>query len=281
MGIRFVYVLKPVFVLSVLAIYKPDRAMTKTATIVKQISIDELWNAAVASDRPFTPALLTDLPAAARRYLQRAIAPNIPMASAVRLGMHGTIKLGQKWYPFKGEEVICWNRGMIWRATTWMQGLPIWGSDYVVDGVGNAQWKILGLFPVMQASGQDVSRSGIGRMQGEAVWLPAVFCHSDVSWTALNELQVQANFVTLEQPIQLTLSLDEQGLLTQAKFKRWGNPDGGEYHYEAFGVRVQESGTFGGYTIPTQICAGWFFGSDCFESDGEFFRCTIDKAIYR
>lgn len=255
-------------------------AMTKPSTQIKQVSLNELWNSAPTSDRPFNSQLLTELPAAARRYLERAIAPGTLLASAVRLWMHGNIKLGQKWYPFSGEEVICWNRGMIWRATTWMQGLPIWGSDYVVDGVGSARWKLLGLFPVMQASGQDVSRSGLGRMQGEAVWLPAVFCHPDVTWTALNGSEVQANFVTLEQPVQLTLSLDEQGLLTQAKFDRWGNPDGGEYHYEAFGVRVQESGTFGGYTIPTQIQAGWFFGSDRFESEGEFFRCTIDNAIY-
>jgi hypothetical protein len=26
---------------------------------------------------------------------------------------------------------------------------------------------------------------------------------------------------------------------------------------------------------------GWYFGSDRFESEGEFFRSTIDSAIYR
>jgi hypothetical protein len=26
---------------------------------------------------------------------------------------------------------------------------------------------------------------------------------------------------------------------------------------------------------------GWFFDSERFESEGEFFRCTIDHAIYR
>lgn len=73
--------------------------------------------------------------------------------------MHGEIKLGKKWHPFKGEEVIDWSRGMIWRATTWMNGLPILGADRVVDGVGNMQWKILGLFPVMKASGFNAVKS--------------------------------------------------------------------------------------------------------------------------
>jgi hypothetical protein len=52
-------------------------------------------------------------------------------------------------------------------------------------------------------------------------------------------------------------------------------------HLSPHGVLVEASSTFEGYTIPTQIRAGWFFGSDRFASEGEFFRCTIDKAIYR
>ncbi|MEA5507216.1 DUF6544 family protein [Halotia wernerae UHCC 0503] len=250
-------------------------------TNIQPISIDDLWRSLPICDRRFSPDLLTDLPAVARRYLKAAIAPGTPLASAVRLWMHGNIKLGQKWHYFKGEEVICWNRGMIWRATTWMQGLPIWGADQVVDGVSSVQWKMLGLFPVMQAGGEDVTRSGVGRMQGEGVWLPSVFCNSDISWTDLDVSRVQANFTALGEPAHLTFTVSDLGILERVKFERWGNPEGKEYHYENFGVMAQESGTFEGYTIPTRIRAGWYFGSDRFESEGEFFRCTIDKAIYR
>ncbi len=262
--------------------------MTKTSTKTKQVSMEELWRSSPTIDHRFTPELFTDLPPSARRYLERAIsqklrenAPDTPLATAVRLWMHGDIKLGKKWYPFKGEEVICWNRGMIWRATTWMQGLPIWGADRVVDGVSDVQWKILGLFPVMKGSGDDVTRSAVGRLQGETVWLPSVLCHPDIAWTELNASQVQANFTALGAPAHLTLTVSEAGVLECVKFGRWGNPEGEAYHYVDFGVKVEESGTFEGYTIPMCIRAGWFFGSDRFESEGEFFRCTIDKAIYR
>jgi len=98
--------------------------MTKT----KQVSIETLWQSAPPSEHSFNPQSLIDLPHLARRYLEQAIVPGTPLASAVRFWMHGEIKLGEKWHPFKGEEVICWNRGMIWRATTWMNGLPIWGA---------------------------------------------------------------------------------------------------------------------------------------------------------
>ena len=264
--------------------------MTSTAAKPKRVSIAALWQATPRRDArrpaleghlPFNPELLATVPAVGRRYLERAVTPGRPLASAVRLWMQGRIKLGEKWHSFQGEEVICWDRGLIWRATTWMQGLPIWGSDRIVDGVGEMQWKLLGLFPVMTGTGEDITRSAVGRMQGEVVWLPSALCHPEVTWTALDEARVQANVTTLARPASLILTVGDDGRLEQVKLSRWGNPAGGAYHNVDFGVLVEESGTFEGYTIPTQIRAGWFFGSDRFASEGEFFRCTINKAVYR
>ncbi|MFE1743739.1 DUF6920 family protein [Coleofasciculus sp. H7-2] len=247
----------------------------------QQVSLNDLWESASIDDMVFYPELLIDLPDLTRRYLEHAIAPGTPLASAVRLWMHGEIKIGKKWHSFKGEEVICWNRGMIWQAKTWMQGLPIWGADRIVDGVGEMQWKILGLFPVMQASGDDLTRSGVGRVQTELVWLPSVLCSPNVLWTELGASAVQAHFTAFKEPAKFTLTVNNRGMLERVKIDRWGNPEGEAFHYVDFGGIVEESSTFGGYTIPTRLRVGWYFGSDRFESDGEFFRCTIDKAIYR
>jgi magnesium-transporting ATPase (P-type) len=102
---------------------------------------------------------------------------------------------------------------------------------------------------------------------------PAILSHSAIAaW---------ANFTSLGEPAKLTLTVGEQGILENFKFDRWGNPEGKEFHYVDFGGIVEQSHTFDGYMIPTRIRAGWYFGSERFESDGEFFRCTIDKAIYR
>jgi len=263
--------------------------MVKTMTKTQKISLDDLWESALIGNQVFDTELLIDRPDLARRYLENAIAqrplwgiaPGTSLASAVRLWMHGEIKLGKDWHPFKAEEVICWQRGMIWRATTWMNGLPIWGADRIVDGVGEMKWKILGLFPVMQASGADLTRSGVGRVQVESMWLPSVLCSPDIAWVELNASQVQATFTALDEPAKLTLTVNDRGVLEQVKLDRWGNPGGGAFHYSDFGGIVEAIGTFDGYTIPTRLRVGWYFGSKRFESDGEFFRCTIDKAIYR
>ncbi len=62
-------------------------------------SLDELWNSAPQSRRAFDPTQLSTFPEAARLYLEHAIAPGTTLASAVRLRMHGEIKL-RRWLPF-------------------------------------------------------------------------------------------------------------------------------------------------------------------------------------
>ncbi len=253
--------------------------------MTKSISLDALWDSATPTDLTFSPDKLDRLPAAAKRYLEHAIAPGTKIASAVRLKMHGEIKL-KKWIPFTAEQVICWEHGLIWSAMAWMNGfLPIVGSDRVIDGIGAMQWKLLGLFPVMTASGNDLTRSAIGRLQAESVWLPSVFCGDDVSWTSTELSDLDSNLhsscVVQGDRAELDFTMDRSGRLKTTKLPRWGNPEGAEFHYVDFGGILEEEGTFGGYTIPTRLRAGWYFGSKRFESEGEFFRATIDDAIYR
>jgi hypothetical protein len=175
--------------------------MTTITRKIEEISLDELWESAPVSKEVFQPESLTHLPKTARRYLEHAIAPGTKIASAVRWKMHGKIKL-KKWIPFTAEQVVCWEHGLIWSATAWMNGfLPIVGSDSpqerlrqrVIDGIGAMPWKLLRLFPVMTASGTDITRSSIGRLQSESVCLPSVFCGNDVLWTSTDLSDLDSN----------------------------------------------------------------------------------------
>lgn len=106
--------------------------------------------------------------------------PRHPLASAVRLRMHGEIKLNG-WLPFRAEQVIRTDGSMIWTATVRQHGLPIRGFDRLVDGEGAMRWKLLGVVPVVTASGRDITRSAVGRMMAESVWLASMLCGGTVS----------------------------------------------------------------------------------------------------
>ncbi len=108
--------------------------------------LEELWDTPPTGTRTFDPAQVAGMPPAVRRYLLHALAPGTMLPRAVRLTMEGTIRLGGAWHRFTAEQVSRWGRGFVWRAHARMRGLPVRGFDRLVDGVGLARWRMLGLF---------------------------------------------------------------------------------------------------------------------------------------
>ena len=110
--------------------------------------LEALWELTARIDRSLAPARLATLP--------EAIGPGAALATAVRLRMHGEIKLG-RWWPCCAEEVIHRHCGMVWQAIVRMWGLPVRGSDLLVDGEGRMQWRLLGRLPLLRAGGAEIA----------------------------------------------------------------------------------------------------------------------------
>jgi hypothetical protein len=170
---------------------------------------------------------------------------------------------------------------MIWRATVSQHGMPIRGFDRIIDGEGAMRWKLLGIVPVMTAAGPDITRSAAGRLQAESVWLPSMLCSDEVFWTTRDRSHPRARLTVQNDTAELEFTIDDRGRLEGVTVPRWGNPEGAEFHHVAFGAVAEQEATFGGYTIPTLLRAGWHFQAGTFESDGEFFRVTIDDATFQ
>lgn len=243
-------------------------------------SLEELWASTPPPSGPGDDEVLAGLPPTARRYLTHAIASGTPMAAAVRLRMHGEIRLG-RWFRFRAEEVIRWDRGMIWRAVVRVHGVPVRGFDRLVDGRAQLRWRLLGLVPLVAAAGPDVARSAAGRLAAESVWLPSALRGTAVSWTAPEAAHARATLPVPGEIATLDLTIGDDGGLRRLALVRWGNPGGGPFRALPFGGIVQEERTFGGYTIPSRLRIGWHIDGDRFEDDGEFFRVTVDEARYR
>lgn len=243
-------------------------------------SLSDFWDRAPEASGTFPHGNFEALPELARRYLSHAIAPDTPLANAVRLRMHGHIKLN-RWLPFTAEQVIRRDRGMIWRAKARVSGIPVSGYDRLVDGRGAMRWRLMGILPVMQASGPDISRSAAGRMMGESMWLPSMLCARDVAWHEIDDRHVGARLIVPPDTAELELEVDASGALRSVRLQRWGNPGGAPFGYVDFGGIIEEEGVFEGFTIPTRLRGGWQFDGRDFAEDGEFFRATIDQAIFR
>lgn len=194
--------------------------------------------------------------------------------------MHGEIKL-KAWRPFVAEEVIAWPRGMVWNAAVRMSGLPVRGFDRFVNGQGTMRWSLFGVIPIMTASGSNITRSAAGRILAETLWLPSALSTPETKWTAGDISHARIHLAAYDEPADVTFTIDEAGRLVRCALLRWGNPEGGSFRYVSFGAIIEEERRFGGYMIPSRLRVGWYFGTERFESDGEFFRATVDEAMYR
>jgi hypothetical protein len=250
---------------------------------IRNADLEALWiSAPSGSTRVFDSALAANFPEPARRYIEHVIAPGTRLASSAKLVMQGEIKLGSAWHPFQAEQVLSSNGEFIWAASTSMYGLPIIGSDRLVQGKGSMRWELLDFFPVVSDAGSDITRSAIGRLQGEfAAWLPSVLFDEVVGRSTVESGKLRVLVKVLGEAADVDLEIDGQGRLRTIKLMRWGNPDGLGNRYADFGVVVEGERSFNGYTVPSRIRAGWFFGTERFESEGQFFRATISNVVYK
>jgi hypothetical protein len=258
---------------------RPAAEFCERTTMTHATGLEELWDSAAPPVAAIDPGHFSTRPAIVQEYLAHAIAAGTPLASAVRLRMHGTIKL-RRWRRFRAEQVIVRDRGMIWRARVRSRAFMIRGEDRLVGGEGAMNWKILGALPVMRAAGPDITRSVAGRVAAESIWLPSLLCDDKVGWHGENGV-AQARFAVDGHAAEIALALNH-GCVQSVSLARWGNPDGGAFRDASFGARVDQEATFGGYTIPARLRVGWYFDDpQRFDREGKFFEVSIDQAVYR
>lgn len=234
--------------------------------------------AATASPAAFDPAMLGGLPEPARRWLAHAIVPGTPLWQTVELSMRGHIRIG-KWRPFTATQVLAPPHGYIWAATARMAGLPLTGYDRLTPGTGEMRWRLLGLIPVVTATGADITRSACGRLAAEIALIPTAFGHA--AWApGAQRGTTTATWRFGDDTETVRLSVGGDGRLTEIMVDRWGNPGNAPFGRYPFGVSVDAQAAFSGITIPAQFSAGWWWGTDR-QRDGEFLRARITSAIFR
>lgn len=245
--------------------------------------VSKIWQelADLPTENVFTEDMVAGLPNPVQRYFLHAIAPGTPLASSVTLEMSGSFRLGEDkpWVPMQAKQRISLLKGFVWQATVGRGLSQFVGADYYIKGTGRMRFSLWGLVPLVNAHTHDIARSSLGRLAGEFVWLPsALLPQQGVIWQAIDEKTVQANFVIDDEPVTLTLIVDADGKLLKLSLPRWGDTtEDGSWDYIPFGVEFQAEQQFGGFTIPSQMNAGWWFGTERYL---EFFRATIAKAEF-
>lgn len=222
----------------------------------------------------FAPGMLRGLPDPARRWLEHAIPASALLARRATLRMHGQIRVGPHWHPFRATQILVPTVGFVWSARTRIAGLPVSGFDGYANGIGAMRWRLLGL-PIVRQSGDGTTRSAIDRLAAESVLLPSSLIDADWRHTAELHTATYAREVAglfSRSPVTITVAAD--GRLLSLTMQRWGNPAGGEYDLQPFVVSFDREFDAGPLLVPDGIRASWP------QAGGEFFRASLDAVRF-
>lgn len=208
----------------------------------------------------FSDDLLEGLPEPVKRYFRHAIANGTPLHRAVDLRIDGTMQLSPAGprLPFTSRERLHAANGFIWAAVARMNGLPVVGSDSLINGEGGMHWRLLGLLSVAKADGPEVTDSAVGRMAAELVWLPAALLPLyGAVWEALNDHELRCSITLAGRETELLLMIDNNGRLLSLRMQRLRNLPDGSSELQPFGMDSDADISQGGYTVPRSCIVSW------------------------
>jgi len=121
-----------------------------------------------------TEEMLAGLPEPVRRYLSYAGVVGKPFPDTVRLRQKGKMRPGpgEPWMPLDAEEHYSLQPpGFVWGGTLHLGPLPVARArDMYLGGAGRMLVKVASLWPVVDASGEEMDRGGMMRYLSEMIW---------------------------------------------------------------------------------------------------------------
>ncbi|MFN3170232.1 MAG: DUF6544 family protein [Hyphomicrobiales bacterium] len=238
-----------------------------------------------ANPQAFDEALLEGLPEPAQRFFRFAIAPGTPLYTVADIEMDGRLSLGTadnpRWMAMTARQVLGAPDGFLWQPKLSVGGLPMMGSDAALHRTSWTRFWLLGLLPVVRAGGNaDHARAAYGRYVGESLfWTPAALLPGEgIRWELLGENSAQVTLTAFGMAQPVELHVDTRGAPTHITFPRWSdaNPQK-QFQIQLFGGDLSEFQTFEGFTVPTVVHAGNFYGTaDYFP----FYQVRVSSVTY-
>ena len=236
---------------------------------------------AINTDMLFDPdALAAQLPEGAIRYLRHAIHPGTPIACSAQIHFHGHLRMRPRWpwLPFSAHQEIQAGQSLHFEARAWLGPLPITTEERYDGDAAHTRIRLLGLIPVASKGGPDIQRAARQRLIVESIWLPSAFLPMcGAKWTE-QDGQLRLAIPVHGEEVLAALRIGPAGELRELHIERWSNlTDDGGYTWIPFAAQVTAERTFGDYTVPSEVQATWWTGT---ERAFAFFHATVDEAIF-
>jgi hypothetical protein len=176
--------------------------------------------------------------------------------------------------------MIAGLKGYVWACATRVYGIPVYGYDRLAHHRGDMVHRALGRIAIVNESGPDLTRSAVGRLVSELVWTPAAALDPGIVWRSVSENTTTAVIVYSGQTHEVTFTVGPAGAPQMVTTPRWASIGRDPYQLHPFGAEIHREATFGGYTVPVHVTAGYDYASPPWP-DSAFIDLTVDTATYR
>lgn len=207
---------------------------------------------------------LGGLPAGARRYLLLAIKPESPVPDTVGLTFRGRVqpRAGQGWYALEATSEVVPGRSFVWHGIARRGLARLELLDRLSQGRAVVTTHRRGPFRDTSETGPDVYHAALGRLAFDSILMPWTLLPSQGAAWARTEEPVAVEVVLDGVPFRLELDVRADGRLAGVRMEHWAPIGEAGWGLTPFGARLGRTETVEGYTIPAQIQAGWFPGTE-------------------
>ena len=200
-----------------------------------------------------TEEMLEDLPEPVRRYLRYTGVVGKPFPGTIRLRQKGRMRLGpgQMWLP-------AGRRGALLGAAAQVSCRPARRApgplavararDMYAEGTGQMLVKVASLWPVVDASGEQMNQAEMLRYLNEMIWFPAAFLAANISFEPAGDSSARVTLTDNGRAVTGTMFFDQQGRLTDFVAQRYRTP--GASDPDTWSTPVTGYGGFEGLRLP-------------------------------
>jgi hypothetical protein len=226
-----------------------------------------------------TEAMLEGLPEPVQRYLRYTGIVGKPVIRTVHLTQRGTMRpsVAGGWIPLEAEQFYTVQPpGFVWDGSLHVGPLPLARArDRYADGRGSMLVRAGGLFPVVDATGEEMDQGSMMRYLSEMIWFPTAFLGANISFAAIDARSAQVTLTDHGRTATGTLHFDAEGRPTGFEAQRY-RMVGSEYELATWWAPVNEYGELAGLQLPVRAQAVWKLP----EGDLAYFDAVITELAY-
>ncbi|MEH7106389.1 DUF6544 family protein [Bacillus sp. JJ1764] len=210
---------------------------------------------------------MKDLPFAVQNWLRNSNVIGKQPIKTVRLRQEGRMRIKKDgpWMPTTAEQYFTVDQpGFVWMADVKMLPLvQLSGLDTYKNGMGKMIIKLLSIIPVVNSKGQEINSGTMMRYLAEMMWFPSAALSPYIQWEEVDENTAKATMEYKGISVSGTFYFNEIGEILRFSGKRYRDVNG-KYILSDWGGENKEFTEFSGIRIPSKSVVIWY------EEEGPF-----------